>query len=174
MEPTNKDIYELLLKLDKKVNDLTNELNKIKYNKPLDELPDITINQWLENTQIFNEDIEILLYNQDGDISAFKKFISYNNKINKIPIKVNGKKTDVCIEENGKKEWMRVNDEMIHYIIREVWRKFLEYYINSQIEKKTHEELKDIQRLKVVQMKKNLYEVEKTRNDIIKWLRQIN
>ena len=69
---------------------------------------------------------------------------------------------------------MIVNDEMIHYIIREVWRKFLEYYINSQIEKKTHEELKDIQRLKVVQMKKNLYEVEKTRNDIIKWLRQIN
>ena len=65
MEPTNKDIYELLLKLDKKVNDLTNELNKIKYNKPLNELPDITINQWLENTQIFNEDIEILLFNQD-------------------------------------------------------------------------------------------------------------
>ena len=140
----------------------------------MNELPDITINQWLENTQIFNEDIEILLFNQDGDISAFKQFISYNNKINKIPIKVNGKKTDVCIEENGKKEWMIVNDEMIHYIIREVWRKFLEYYINSQIEKKTHEELKDIQRLKVVQMKKNLYEVEKTRNDIIKWLRQIN
>tara|TARA_Y100000816_G_C25901285_1_gene470153 strand:+ start:93 stop:617 length:525 start_codon:yes stop_codon:yes gene_type:complete len=174
MEPSNKDIYELLLKLDKKVNDLANELNKIKFNKPTVEIPDITIEQWLENTQVCNEHIEILLSNQDGHMSAFKKFISYNNNNNKIPIKTNGKKIDVCIEQNGNKDWAKINDENIHYIIRETWRKFLEHYISSQMEQRTHEELKDIQKLKVMQMKKNLYEVERTRMELIKWLGQVN
>ncbi len=174
MEPTNKDIYELLLKLDKKVDHLTNELNKIKFNKPTIEVPDITIEQWLENTQVCNEHIEALLSSQDGHMNAFKKFISYNNNNNKMPIMMNGKKINICIEQNGNKDWTKINDENINYIFRETWRKFLEHYINSQIEQRTHEELKDIQKLKVMQMRKNLFEVEKTKNDLIKWLGEIN
>lgn len=173
MEITNREIYELLVRLERKVDKLNEDVSKLKINKQKhQDVPNQTIQEWIEEATVSNEDIKTLLSSQDGTLEAFKKFIISNNDSKKIPLMNNGKRLNVYSENDGEKNWRNCNDENVQYIIRETWRKFLQHYLSS-IDYSMDVEVIDIQKLKVMQMRKNLYEVDKNKKELIKWFQEI-
>ena len=58
----------------------------------------------------------------------------------------------------------------LKYIIVQVWQKFLDYYLNNESYKKIEQNIRDLQQLKVLKMRYNLYEIQKNRKTILKFL----
>lgn len=173
MEITNTQIFEIISRLEKKIDKLSNEVNTLKQNKSQIESPCITIEEWLEMAKVNEHQVNTLLTNEDGYINAFKNFILNNNKSEKIPLTINKKKLDIFVNNDGEKGWTKCNDENLQFIIQEIWIKFVDFYIHSNIDSDIQEELRDLNKLKVLQMRKILFETDKNKKEIIKWLQEI-
>lgn len=173
MEITNTQVLEILSRLEKKIDKLSNEVNTLKQNKPQIELPCITIEEWLEIAKVNQQHVNTLLTNEDGYLKAFKNFILNNNKNEKIPLTINQKKLDVFVNNDGEKAWTKCNDENLQFIIQETWIKFVDFYIHSDIDNTTQEDLRDLNKYKILQMRKILFETEKNKKEILKWFQEI-
>tara|TARA_Y100000816_G_scaffold249623_1_gene199266 strand:+ start:2751 stop:3278 length:528 start_codon:yes stop_codon:yes gene_type:complete len=170
---SNEKIYEFLLKLESKIDNLSKDVLSLKNNNINNNQNFISFEEWLENSYVTNDQINTLLLNEKGYIDAFKKFIENNNNNNKIPINFNSKKLCVLKKLNDDNvKWIQCDFE-IEYIIQEIWRKFLDFYMNNKNFEDINIDVKDLHRLKVLQMKQNLYNIEKNRKYILKWLGEI-
>lgn len=169
-----QNILEALQRLEQKVDNLTLEIKTMKnYNSGLAE-PNQTIEEWLQSSHVQSTHINQLFTQQDGTINAFKNFILSNNEKDKMPISFNNKKLNLfCEEKNGVKTWIHCNDENLGQIICEVWRKFLEFYLSLPEDNSIHEDVIFLQKQKILQMRSELYDVQKTKKEILKWLQNI-
>ena len=169
-QPTNQELYTLILNLEHKIDLLNNKISSLSSNNSQIILPDITIDEWIENANVIENQINILVTEQYGHIEAFKNFILLNNETNKIPILFN-KQLSVCVLDNESKQLKKMDDLILQKIIQDIWMKFLTFY-RQQPPSDIIEELKDIHMQKVMQMRTKI-DNEKNRKNIIKWLKEI-
>lgn len=167
-----EDLYEIINKLEAKINILTDHIKGLPKSK-MDYQPNQTIQEWLEKSNVSSNNIHKLFTTEDGTVNAFKDFIVYNNKNDKIPISLDGKKLNLFCEEDCVKKWKRCDDDNLNKFITEIWRKFLEFYTKMPIDNSINEDIMFLQKQKVLQMRSQLCDVEKTKKRILKWLTEI-
>jgi len=169
IEPSNSDIYELLLKLDTKINNIQNQLNSFG-NNTIEIYPNLSIEEWLNSTLFEKHLLDSLVTNDNKDVDCFKEFILLNHKKENIPITIKNKVLYVYCYENETYKWEKFNDFHLKYLIVNVWQKFLDYYLNNEYYQKIEQNIRDLQQLKVIKMRYNLYEIQKNRKTILKFL----
>ena len=158
--------------MEAKIDILTDHIKGLPKSK-MDYQPNHTIEEWLENSKVSSNNINKLFTTEDGTVNAFKDFIVSNNKNDKIPISSEGKKIKLFCQEDGMKNWVRCNDDILNKFINEIWRKFLEFYTKMPVDHSINEDIMFLQKQKVLQMRSQLCDVEKTKKRILKWLTEI-
>ena len=169
------DLYSIICRLEEKVDNLTSQINRIsKGSNVITNQPNQTMEEWLQSSTVNSKHINKLFTQENGTIKAFKDFIVSNNKSKKIPISINDKKLDLfCKEEDGENTWIQCDDDNLNQIISEIWRKFLEFHTNMPEDNSANEDEIFLQKKKILQMRSELCNVEKTKKQIIKWLSEI-
>ena len=169
------DLYNIIFRLEEKVDKLTSEINRIsKGSNVITNQPNQTMEEWLQSSTVNSKHINKLFTQENGTIKAFKDFIFSNNKSKKIPISINDKKLNLfCKEEDGENTWIQCDDDNLNQIISEIWRKFLEFHTNMPEDNTVNEDEIILQKKKLLQMRSELCDVEKTKRQIIKWLSEI-
>ena len=170
LEPSNKTIYEFLLKLDNKINNIENRLNQLNQLNQLNIIPNLSIEQWINSTLFEKHFLDSLITEENKDVDCFKEFILFNHKNDTIPLTIKNKVLYVYCYENETYKWEKFDDFHLKYIIIRVWQIYLNYYLNNESYQKTDQNIKDLQHLKVLKMRYNLYENQKNKKNILKFL----
>jgi hypothetical protein len=168
-EPSNRDIYELLLKLDSKINHFQSQINSFSNNN-FEIVPNLSIEKWMNSTLFEKQFLDSLITEHNKDVDSFKDFILLNHKKETIPLTIKNKVLYVYCSENQTYKWEKFDDFHLKYIIVQVWQKFLDYYLNNEYYQKIEQNIRDLQQLKVIKMRYNLYEIQKNRKTILKFL----
>ena len=163
---SNEEIYDLLLKLSQKVDILEKKLSNYGF-EYLPE-PSLTIDEWLENTSVTQTYIDQLVSYKEGTMDAFKSFVLDNHQNESLPIYKNKRKSFLAVNDNEQKVWKQL-EQSLEYFIQEIWRKFVKYSLDNPF-KNVHDDVIDIYKQKIMSMRKQLYEVEKNKREILKWL----
>lgn len=192
---TNEELHEIVVKLSKKVELLENEMKQLKTNRTkhakydISELipkPNITLSQWIDQLIIKEDYIHDVFYPGYGVIHAFKQCILDNiNKSQseidgKLPFYKHNKNGDLFIYntknnnydmdyETNKYEWSIFSITHIELITKCVWLKFLKIYMENEYKFSDNEDIRDLQKQKIMSMRIQLYEIEKNRRELIKW-----
>jgi hypothetical protein len=156
-----------------------------------DYCPSIDYDNWINEICIQREHVNVVF--RCTILEGFKQFIqtfisSGNKTKNSLPIVAFGAKhktlyiyqllqnneddhlsTDTSALEKG--EWIPINEKIIHILIESVWRKMLEFYYLSEPEPNTDETVRDINKKKLIDMRKGL--VEKHTKEIERFLTKI-
>ena len=169
LEPSNREIYELLLKLDIKINHIQNQLNSFGNNN-IEIVPNLSIEKWLDSTSFEKQFLDSLITQDNKDVDCLQEFILFNHKKENIPITIKNKVLYVYCYENETYKWEKFDDFHLKYIIVNIWQKFLDYYLNNESYQKIEQNIRDLQQLKVLKMRYNLYEIQKNRKTILKFL----
>ena len=169
------DLYNVIYRLEEKVDNLTSQINRIsKGSNVITNQPNQTMEEWLQSSTVNSKHINKLFTQENGTIKAFKDFIVSNNKSKKIPISINDKKLNLfCKEEDGENTWIQCDDDNLNQIISEIWRKFLEFHMNMPEDNSANEDEIFLQKKKILQMRSELCDVDKTKKQIIKLLSEI-
>ena len=72
-QPTNQELYTLLIHLEKKIDLLNARLNHISCGSSFIEIPQYTIYDWLENAKIESSHLTTLFTQNDGHLEAIKQ-----------------------------------------------------------------------------------------------------
>ena len=168
-EPSNRDIYELLLKLDSKINHIQSQINSFGNNN-FEIVPNLSIEKWLDSTSFEKQFLDSLITQDNKDVDCLQEFILFNHKKENIPITIKNKVLYVYCYENETYKWEKFDDFHLKYIIVNIWQKFLNYYLNNESYQKIEQNIRDLQQLKVLKMRYNLYEIQKNRKTILKFL----
>lgn len=169
LEPSNRDIYELLLKLDSKINHIQSQINSFGNNN-FEIVPNLSIEKWMDSTLFEKQFLDSLITEDNKDVDCFKDLILFNHKKETIPLTIKNKVLYVYCCENETYKWEKFDDFHLKYIIVQVWQKFLDYYLNNESYQKIEQNIRDLQQLKVLKMRYNLYEIQKNRKTILKFL----
>ena len=168
-EPSNRDIYELLLKLDSKINHIQSQINSFGNNN-FEIVPNLSIEKWMDSTLFEKQFLDSLITEDNKDVDCLQEFILFNHKKENIPITIKNKVLYVYCYENETYKWEKFDDFHLKYIIVNIWQKFLDYYLNNESYQKIEQNIRDLQQLKVLKMRYNLYEIQKNRKTILKFL----
>jgi hypothetical protein len=164
---TNEDIYELLLKISQRIDILENKQMNIQCAEPFPEL-DFSSDEWLEQAYVTTTHINILVLTKDGPIEAFKQFILSNNENIKLPLVTLKRKTYLAIMENDIRKWQLL-EYALENLVKDVWRKFVQYQISNPF-KDVNQDTIDIYKQKIMAMRRNIWEVDKNKKELLKWL----
>lgn len=162
---SNEEIYDLLLKISEKVDTLEKKINNDFECLPE---PSLTIDEWLENTSVTPTYIDQLVSYKEGTMDAFKAFVLDNHQNESLPIFTKKRKSFLAVNDNQQKVWKQL-EQTLEYFIKEIWRKFLKYSIDNPFQN-LHQDVIDVYKQKIMVMRKHLYEVEKNKKEILKWL----
>ena len=89
-EPSNRDIYELLLKLDSKINHIQSQINSFGNNNfEID--PNLSIEKWMDSTLFEKQFLDSLITEDNKDVDCLQEFILFNHKKENIPITIKNK-----------------------------------------------------------------------------------
>jgi hypothetical protein len=188
---TNDELYEIVIKLSKKVELLENEITQLKSKSAkskkydISELipkPNITLSQWMDELIVKEDYIHDIFEPGYGVIHAFKRCILENinktNFVEKLPFYKHNKNGDLFIYniknnnmdyETNQCEWSIFNTTTIELITKCIWLKFLKIYMENEYKFSDNEDIRDLQKQKIMSMRIHLYEIEKNRRELIRW-----
>tara|TARA_B110000483_G_C18178710_1_gene536066 strand:+ start:694 stop:1206 length:513 start_codon:yes stop_codon:yes gene_type:complete len=164
---TNEDIYELLLKISQRIDILENKQMNIQCAESFPEL-DFSSDEWLEQAYVTTTHINILVLTKDGPIEAFKQFVLSNNENIKLPLFTLKRKTYLAIMENDIRKWQLL-EYALENLVKDVWRKFVQYQISNPF-KDVNQDTIDVYKQKIMAMRRNIWEVDKNKKELLKWL----
>lgn len=168
-------LYELINKLYEKIEVLERKIDRLSLNpgeldisrvrtlNGLQSDPSQTFDDWLGTIQIPLDSISLVTSNVPN---AFKSV--FTGQMNSgLPIYKHNNKLYVYDKTNT---WVQWTDENLNSLVSETWRKFMKTHLDMSYD---HEELYLAQRKNIIDMRRKLLDVKKTRNDLSVWLRQI-
>tara|TARA_B100000925_G_C21997356_1_gene469566 strand:- start:1346 stop:1867 length:522 start_codon:yes stop_codon:yes gene_type:complete len=170
-QPTNQELYTLLIHLEKKIDLLNARLNHISCGSSFIEIPQYTIYDWIENAKIESSYLTTLFTQNDGHLEAFKQFILSNHQTNKIPVLMDKELKTCIVDENDVNILTKMNEPILQKLIQDIWQKFMIFY-RQQPNEDIIDDVRDIHMQKVMQMRLKL-DNEKNRKIILKWLKEI-
>jgi hypothetical protein len=193
---TNEELHEIVIKLSKKVELLENEITQLKNNNitkrkkyDISELipkPNITLSEWMDELIVKEDYINDIFEPGYGVIHAFKRCILENinksktNFVEKLPFYKHNKNGDLFIyniknnnydvdRDINEREWSIFNITTIELITKCIWLKFLKIYMENEYKFSDNEDIRDLQKQKIMSMRIHLYEIEKNRRELIRW-----
>jgi len=168
---SNEEIYELLMNISQKIDNLEYKLQYVQNSEAAMPEPSLTIDEWLEESLVEESYIHMLVSSKDGTMEAFKQFVlDTHNRLN-IPVLTYKRKTYLAILKDELKKWQPL-DQALEYFVREIWRKFVKYTLDNTFQG-VHLDIVDVYKQKAMALRKHLYDVEKNRKEILKWLANI-
>ena len=194
LKMTNDELHEIVIKLSKKVELLENEITQLKHKSAkkskkydISELipkPNITLSQWIDELTVKEDYIHDIFEPGYGVIYAFKRCIldninkSKTNFVEKLPFYKHNKNGELFIyniKNNNYDmdyetyEWSIFNITTIELITKCIWLKFLKIYMENECKFSNNEDIRDLQKQKIMSMRIQLYEIEKNRRELIRW-----
>jgi hypothetical protein len=182
---TNIELYELVIKLSKKVELLENEVSVLKNtikttrtkckNYDISSLihkPHMNLSEWISNVIVEEKHIYYIFNTEYGVMYAFKQCIIDNIKIeSELPFYKHAKNGDLYIYDNKNDicEWFIFDTTHMEILTKHIWLKFLTLYMKIQYTLSENEDIRDLQKQKIMNMRIKLYEVDKNRRELIKW-----
>ena len=180
IDPTNADLYNLIQRLYGKIENLERKIDKItkkgefdveKHRKNLGLGIPVVFEEWITKFEINDE-----LYNNvfelgGGILFAFKQMLVYNIDAENSysPIFKCNRVIYVYMLVDNAPEWCLFNEENLRLIIQEIWRKTLMFQLDQK-NLDDNDDVRDLKRRVVLQMRQNLFDVKKTRQEINQWL----
>ena len=160
------ELYQMILKLTERVN----HLEKMIKNNPIADTPSTNLSEWIGNCLVTIEDVE-MVYEKNGYANAIRNCITRNHADSPIPI-MKLKNTMYVYESYGWEKWD--NTTHMHVLVRDIWRKFIKLHMDAITDKLLEEEIRDMQRRRILEMRQKLYEVKKNRMELCRWLMKID
>jgi hypothetical protein len=173
---TDPKLYDLIEKLYAKIEVLERKIDNMSLNKSCDVSvsqirqlnglndPSRNFNEWLNDIQVTNESISLVT---DNLLTAFQTVVKPILTSSDVPFYKHNTKLYVFDQT---KTWVQWGEENLVLLVSEVWRKFIKAHLVMTYD---HEELYLAQRKNIVDMRRKLIDVKKTRNELTLWLKQI-
>ena len=187
---TNDELYEIVIKLSKKVESLENEVNVLKttikttntrYKKydisSLIHKPHMNLSEWISHVIVEEKHINHVFNTEYGVIYAFKQCINDNINNSKkyseteLPFYKHLKNGDLYIYDNKNdvSEWVIFDTTHMEMLTKHIWLKILKLYAKIEYTLSENEDIRDLQKQKIMSMRIKLYEVDKNRRELMKW-----
>ena len=163
MNLDNTELYNLVLKLTERVN----RLEKMISFNPIIDIPSINLSDWVLNCMVTIEDVE-MVYENNGFMSAIKNCIKRNHTISRFPITI-FKNVMYVFDSNNWEKWDATTH--LYAVVRDIWRKFIKLHMETTI---LDDEMHDIHRKLIIEMRHKLYDIKKNRMELCKWLMKID
>ena len=162
-EPTIAELYELVRSLHAKIDKLTAvQTNATQLSKPEYNLVD-----WIKQCVVSKEHLTAVFENRH--IEAFQQCVSDNCQTCPAPIAYINKAVFVYDDTNA---WTKLSDEHLRVLIRDIWRRFVFYNLNTPSE--AEDEIQDLNRRLIIDMRRVLYDVRKNRAELMRWVKAEN
>jgi hypothetical protein len=160
------ELHQLVLQLTERVN----RLEKMVRSNPIADTPSTNLSEWIGNCMVTVEDVD-MVYENNGFMNAFKNCITRNHSISPIPI-MKLKNTMYVYEYDG---WEKLDSTThIHVLTRDIWRKFLRLHMQTPVDPLLEDDMRDMQRKCILEMRQKLYEVKKNRMELCRWVMKID
>lgn len=160
------DLHALILQLTERVN----RLEKMVRSNPIQDAPSVNLSEWIENCIVTTDDVD-MVYENNGFMNAFKHCIARNHTNSPIPIMKFKNMTYVYGSDN----WEKLDTEAhIHVLTRDIWRKFLKLHMQTPPDPLLEDDMRDMQRKRILEMRQKLYEVKKNRMELCRWVMKID
>lgn len=160
------DLYELIVKLSNKIDRLENVIKSNNCSIDMN-IPEMKIEEWSCNCIVRPDDIETVY--RDSGLDALKNCVLYNVNISPAPLLMN-KNIMYVFDENG---WSKWTDEHMRIFIRNIWQKFIYIHMNTPADPSLEDDLLDFHRKKILEMRKNVYDVKKNRMEFTRYLKSV-
>ena len=173
---TEPNIHDLIHKLFEKIEVLerkidclslnSNEVNisQIRTIKGLPPEPASNIVEWLNNIRITHDCILLVT---SSILHAFQTVTKSALLDCDSPIFKHNNKLYTFDQTN---KWVQWDDDNLNLLVLEIWRKFMKTHVEMTYD---HEELYLAQRKQILDMRRKILDVKKTRNELNVWLKQI-
>lgn len=160
------DLHALVLQLTERVN----RLEKMVRSNPISDAPSMNLSEWIENCVVTTEDVD-MVYENNGFMNAFKNCIARNHA--NIPIPIMKFKNMTYVYESD--SWEKADStDHIHVLTRDIWRKFLKLHMQTPPDPLLEDDMRDMQRKCILEMRQKLYEVKKNRMELCRWVMKID
>ena len=171
-------LYDLINKLYDKIEVLERKIDRLSLNPTevnisqirslngLSSDPPQNFDDWLTTIQISPESVTLVTSNIPN---AFKSVVKDHVADCESPIYKNKNNNKLYVYDKTN-TWVQWTDENLNTLVCEIWRKFMKTHVEMTYD---HEELYLAQRKQILEMRRKLLEVKKTKNDLSLWLRQI-
>jgi hypothetical protein len=184
---TNEELYEIIIKLSNKVELLENEIIQLKMSKSRNKKYDIStlipkpnmiLSDWIYGLIIKDEHIHSIFTPSCGVVYAFKQCILYNLELSnkddsciKMPFYKHYKNGDLFIytKNNDICQWVIFDAAYMEILTKDIWLKFLKLYTKIENTLGENEDIRDLQKQQIMNMRVKLYEVEMNRRELMKW-----
>ena len=164
----NEDLYQLIRELTERVGRLE---KMVQSNRVVNaNTPSVTMTDWMTNCSVASEDVE-MVYEINGYGNAVKNCILRNHAKSPIPLMRHKNKLYVYTVDSWEK-WD--NDTHMNSLIRDLWYKFIRVHMSEHNDPRSEDELYDIRRKRILEMKQKLYDVKKNRAELCQWLHKID
>jgi len=169
-------LYDLINKLYEKIEVLERKIDRLSLNpnevdisriralNGLSSDPHQNFEDWLTAIQISPESVTLVTSNIPN---AFKSVVNDHIADCEPPIYKHNNKLYIYDKTNA---WVQWTDENLNNLVLGIWRKFMKTHVEMTYD---HEEMYLAQRKQILEMRRKLLDVKKTKNDLGLWLRQI-
>ena len=172
---TDPKLYELIEKLYAKIDALERKIDNISLDKSHVSVSQIrqlnglnnpfkNFKEWLNDIQVSDESILLVTSNL---LTAFQSVVKPILNDSDAPFYKHDNKLYVFDHTST---WVQWDEENLGLLVCDVWRKFMKAHLAMTYD---HEELYLAQRKNIVDMRRKLIDVKKTRNELSLWLKQI-
>jgi hypothetical protein len=143
------------------------------------------LSDWIYGLIVKDEHIHNIFIPERGVVYAFKQCILDNLEISnkdfnkdsclKIPFYKHNKNGDLFIytKNNDICEWVIFDITHMEILTKHIWLKFLKLYTNIEYTLGENEDIRDLQKQKIMNMRIKLYEVDKNRRELMRWFMNI-
>jgi len=180
-EPSNADLYNIIHRLNGKIENLERKIDKITENREFNvekhrsklglDTPEL-FEDWSTTFNISRDHYELVFALSGGVVEAFKQMLLDNIDEN-TPLFKYKRAVYVYMLVDGEPEWCLFNEENLRIITQEIWRKTLAFQLAHLNTDDDNDDVRDVKRRVVLQMRQKLFETRKTKQYIYKWLRDI-
>lgn len=169
-EPTITDLYNLIGKLNDKIDRLERKVEQINTqtnNGPTWSTENVkSMIEWAKDAEINPEHMQCMFNMNINTIDAFKRCVLYNHDQSGevAPFRRYRNRTYVMDDES---KWVKWTDEHTRILITIIWQKFVGVELTYEHE---NDDIRMLSKKRVVGMRKELYEIKKNRVDINRWI----
>ena len=167
-EPTLRDIYDMMVKLN-------DRMERLERN--MESNPDIgwsmehlkTISDWADDAVVNHDHLSCLFETDNNTLIAFKKCVVFNRDELDSELPVRKRKNTVYVL-NDDRRWVKWSDENTRLFIQVIWQKFIGLDVNTPADPSFDDDINLLRRKTVIGMRKTLYDVKKNRSHITAWI----
>jgi hypothetical protein len=166
MATDNADLYKIIQQLTERVN----RLEKMVQSNPIVDAPSTSLSEWIDTCNVVAEDVE-MVYENNGYANAIRNCVRRNHTNIPMPIMIY-KNALYVYESNKWEKWSNLTH--MHVFTRDLWRKFVKLHMQTIPDQSLEDEMYDLQRKRILEMRQKLYEVKKNRMELYRWLMKID